>query len=91
MELVGPPTPGSAAQIAFALGIDVHEDLRAVRVPTLVVAADRDRFVAPAHSAEIAEGIAGARLVHLGGGHASLFEEPRLIQEALLGFLEALA
>ncbi|MFF1490276.1 alpha/beta fold hydrolase [Streptomyces sp. NPDC058319] len=86
----GPPTPGTAAQIAFTLGIDVRDELAAVRVPTLVVAATGDRFVAPEHSAEIAAGIAGARLVRVTGGHASVFEDPGQTADALLGFLDGL-
>ncbi|WP_405910151.1 alpha/beta hydrolase [Streptomyces sp. NBC_00828] len=86
-----PPTPGVAAQIAFTLGIDVRDDLSAVRVPTLVVAATGDRFVSPEHSTELVDSIADARLVEVTGGHVSMFEDPRQTQEALLGFLRGLA
>jgi pimeloyl-ACP methyl ester carboxylesterase len=85
------PTPGTAAQIAFTLGIDVRADLQAVRVPTLAVVATGDRFVAPEHSTEIVDGIAGARLVRVTGGHASIFEDPTQTADALLEFLASLA
>lgn len=89
-QLGAHPEPGTAEQIAFTLGIDVRDDLSAVRVPTLVVAATGDRFVAPGHSAVLANGIAGARLVEVPGGHVSLFEDPRPTREALLDFLKDL-
>jgi pimeloyl-ACP methyl ester carboxylesterase len=89
-RLSGVPTAGTAAQIAFALGIDVHADLKDVHVPTLVIAATGDQFVSPEHSAELAHGIADARLVHVTGGHASIFEDPQQTQEALPGFLQGL-
>lgn len=79
--------PGTAQQIAFALGIDICGDLPAVAVPALVVAATGDRFVAPEHSVELAEGIPGARLAAVRGGHAATFEEPGRTLELLTGFL----
>ena len=79
--------PGAAEQIAFALGIDVRGDLPAVAAPTLVVAAMGDRFVAPEHSVELAEGIPGARLAAVSGGHAATVEEPGRTLEILTGFL----
>jgi pimeloyl-ACP methyl ester carboxylesterase len=85
------PAPGAAEQIAFTLGIDVRDDLSAIRVPTLIVAATGDRFVAPEHSAELASGIAGARLVEVEGGHVSIVHNPQPTREALLGFLKSLA
>jgi len=86
----GAPTAGTAAQIAFTLGIDVWADLKDVHVPTLVIGATGDRFVSLEHSAELAQGIAGARLVHVTGGHASILEDPKRTQEALSGFLDGL-
>lgn len=58
----GHAAPGTAAQIALTLGIDVRGDLSRIAVPTLVVASADDRFVAPEHSVELADGIDGARL-----------------------------
>jgi pimeloyl-ACP methyl ester carboxylesterase len=76
-----PTTPGIAAQIAFALAVDVRDDLACVRVPTLVVAATGDRFVAPEHSAETARGIPGARLVEVTGGTRFPLRGPRADRE----------
>ncbi|HUN34823.1 MAG TPA: alpha/beta fold hydrolase [Trebonia sp.] len=87
----GPPTPGRTAQLALTLGIDVRADLKDIRVPTLVVAATGDRFVAPEHSVELAAGIPGAQLVQVPGGHASIMEDPERTRGALLDFLRGLA
>ncbi|MEH0929882.1 alpha/beta fold hydrolase [Micromonospora sp. CPCC 205558] len=81
------PGPGSAAQIDFGLRMDVRADLAKIRMPTLVVSAAGDRFVPPAHSQEIANGIPQARLVEIAGGHASIFEDPRQTVVVLLDFL----
>ena len=82
------PAPGTAAQIDFGLRMDVRADLGKIRVPTLVVSTAGDRFVPSAHSLELAEGISGARLVELAGGHASIFEDPPQTLSVLLNFLD---
>lgn len=82
------PAPGTAAQIDFGLRLDVRSDLNKIQVPTLVVSAVGDRFVPPAHSRELADGIPGARLVEVAGGHASIFEHPQQTLAAMLDFLD---
>ncbi|MDH6589435.1 pimeloyl-ACP methyl ester carboxylesterase [Streptomyces sp. SAI-133] len=82
--------PGVSQQIAFALGVDLRGDLAAVTAPTLVVAATGDQLVAPEHSVELADGIPGARLAAVKGGHAATFEEPERTLELLTGFLHDL-
>ncbi|MGW1093112.1 alpha/beta fold hydrolase [Streptomyces sp. NPDC002596] len=79
--------PGASEQIALALGIDVRGDLPAITAPSLVVAAMGDRFVSPEHSVELAEGIPGARLAAVRGGHAATVEEPGRTLEILTEFL----
>jgi pimeloyl-ACP methyl ester carboxylesterase len=86
-QFAGDPSPGTAAQIAFTVGIDVRADLGNVRTPTLIVAPSEDRFVASEHSAELAAGIPGARRADITGGHASIFEDPQQTQQVLLDFL----
>ncbi|WP_338704213.1 alpha/beta hydrolase (plasmid) [Streptomyces sp. Q6] len=81
---------GTARQIACALGVDVRGDLSAVTASTLVVAAAGDRFVAPNHSVDLADGLPGARLAAVRGGHAALFEEPDRTLEILTDFLRDL-
>ncbi|WP_078959695.1 alpha/beta fold hydrolase [Streptomyces sp. NRRL B-24085] len=82
--------PGVSQQIALALGIDLRGDLAAVSAPTLVVAATGDQLVAPEHSVELAEGIPGARLAAVKGGHTATFEEPERTLELLTDFLRDL-
>jgi pimeloyl-ACP methyl ester carboxylesterase len=86
-QFAGDPSPGTAAQIAFTVGIDVRADLGIVSTPTLIVAPSEDRFVASEHSAELAAGIPGARRADITGGHASIFEDPQQTQQVLLDFL----
>ncbi|MFE7750260.1 alpha/beta fold hydrolase [Streptomyces sp. NPDC057428] len=83
----GHSAPGTAEQIALTLGIDVREDLARIAVPTLVVASRDDRFVAPEHSVELSDGIDGARLETVPGGHAAVFENPGPTRDALLDHL----
>jgi pimeloyl-ACP methyl ester carboxylesterase len=82
--------PGTARQIALALAVDVRRDLPSVTAPTLVVAAAGDRFVAPKHAVDLADGLPGARLAAVRGGHAATFEEPDRTLEILTGFLRGL-
>ncbi|MEU2424043.1 alpha/beta fold hydrolase [Streptomyces sp. NPDC007851] len=85
-----PFAPGTVRQIALALSTDLRADLPSITAPTLVVAATADRFVAPEHSVELAEGIPGARLAAVSGGHAATYEEPERTLELLTGFLHDL-
>ena len=78
---------GTAAQIAFTLGVDVRDMLDEVRAPTLVVSPASDRFVSPEHSVELSRGITAAELVHVMGGHAALLEGYGCIERVLLDFL----
>jgi pimeloyl-ACP methyl ester carboxylesterase len=84
----------SAENAARLMDVDDHIDvrplLRQVRVPTLVVHADRDHVVAPEHGRHLAATISGARYVSLpSANHLLLAEEPawELFLEELGGFL----
>ncbi|WP_433557865.1 alpha/beta fold hydrolase [Pseudonocardia xinjiangensis] len=68
--------PGAAAQLDLATRLDVRADLAKIGVPTLVMTGTGDDFVAPAHSHEIADGVPGARLVEIAGGHGFWMENP---------------
>ncbi|MEV7080949.1 alpha/beta fold hydrolase [Streptomyces sp. NPDC093516] len=83
-------TPGTARQIELALHTDIRTDLPTITVPTLVIAATGDRLVGPAHSLELVDGIPGARLAAVKGGHAATFEEPERTLEILKWFLRDL-
>ena len=72
------------------LSHDASDVLDQVRVPTLVVAGERDLFAPAERSREMATRLPGAELLVLRGGtHASLVEQPELIFLKLEKFLDA--
>jgi pimeloyl-ACP methyl ester carboxylesterase len=62
-------------------------DIRALAVPTLVVAGRRDQMTPLAAGQALAREIPGARFIALDAGHSMMSEAPRAIQEALRAFL----
>jgi len=67
---------------------DSRPDLARIRVPTLVTVGDADQITPPEVAREVAEGIAGAKLVVIAkAGHLALLEEPEQMNAALSGFL----
>jgi pimeloyl-ACP methyl ester carboxylesterase len=61
-----------------------------IACPTLVVVGDGDELIPPQRSAEIADGIPGARLVTIAGcGHLSTLERPEQVTAALTDWLRA--
>jgi pimeloyl-ACP methyl ester carboxylesterase len=69
---------------------DSRPGLGAIRCPTLVVVGDSDALTPPDIAAEIANGVAGARLVTVPeSGHASTVEQPEYVTRALMEFLQA--
>jgi pimeloyl-ACP methyl ester carboxylesterase len=67
---------------------DSRPTLANILCPTLVLVGDSDELTPPTIAAEIADGIAGARLVTVPDcGHASALEQPRHVTEALLQLL----
>jgi pimeloyl-ACP methyl ester carboxylesterase len=72
------------------LSYDATDLLDEVRVPTLVIAGERDLFAPVERSKEMASKIAGAELLVLREGtHAALLEQPELIFLKLEKFLDA--
>jgi pimeloyl-ACP methyl ester carboxylesterase len=68
---------------------DSRPGLSAIRCPTLVLVGDSDALTPPDIAAEIANGIAGARLVTVPeSGHASTVEQPEYVTLALMEFLQ---
>jgi pimeloyl-ACP methyl ester carboxylesterase len=60
-----------------------------VTAPTLVVWAEQDRLVPPAHAERYAQLIAGARLEMIAEcGHAMHIERPKAVADAVSGFLD---
>jgi len=69
---------------------DSRPGLSAIRCPTLVLVGDGDVLTPPDRAAEIANGIAGARLATVPeAGHASTVEQPEYVTRALVEFLQA--
>jgi pimeloyl-ACP methyl ester carboxylesterase len=68
---------------------DSRELLGSIRCPALVLVGDADELTPPERAAEIAAGIAGARLVTIAGsGHVSTLEQPDAVTRALLEWLQ---
>ncbi|HVP59876.1 MAG TPA: alpha/beta fold hydrolase [Myxococcaceae bacterium] len=64
--------------------------LARIRCPTLVLVGEEDTATVPARAEEIAEGIAGARLVRIPrAGHMSPIDAPEAVTAELRAFLEA--
>jgi pimeloyl-ACP methyl ester carboxylesterase len=69
---------------------DSRATLTAIRCPTLVLVGEQDALTPPERAIEIANGIAGARLVRLPDcGHLSALERPDEVTRALRAWLEA--
>jgi pimeloyl-ACP methyl ester carboxylesterase len=70
------------------LSHDASAALAEVRVPTLIVAGERDLFTPLAEARDLASRIPGAELLVVRGGtHAALLEQPELIALAVEKFL----
>jgi pimeloyl-ACP methyl ester carboxylesterase len=68
---------------------DSRPTLGSIRCPTLVLVGEGDELTPPERAAEIAAGIAGARLVTVPrSGHLSTLEQPEAVTRALLQWLE---
>lgn len=70
--------------------LDITGRLSAIKVPTLVVAAEKDLLKPPELSALIARRIPGAQMLTIAdAGHVAIFEKPAEFNTAVLGFLAA--
>jgi pimeloyl-ACP methyl ester carboxylesterase len=77
-------------QTAIMNRIDSRPTLGTIRCPTLVLVGDGDELTPPDRAAEMAQGIAGSRLVMLPEcGHLATLERPRQVTAALLELLRA--
>ncbi|MGE8218023.1 MAG: alpha/beta fold hydrolase [Stenotrophomonas maltophilia] len=68
---------------------DGRAQLSAIALPTLVIAGDEDRLATPGDARQLADGIPGATLSVLRGGHLMNVESPEAFIEQLLRFLHA--
>jgi 3-oxoadipate enol-lactonase/4-carboxymuconolactone decarboxylase len=90
--LSGTDPTGYAGCCAALRDVDNRELLRQIRVPTLVIAGDRDISTPwDGHGEILAREIPGARAVRLLAAHLSNLERPRSFTAALLEFLQPAA
>ena len=88
LRLANPPDPaGWQAQAAAGAAFDVFDRLSEVRAPTLVVTGTEDVVVDRRNSDLLADGIPGARLERLPGGHLFLWEDPDAFVAVVTEFL----
>ena len=77
-------------QNAIMARVDSRPTLASIRCPTLVLVGDGDELTPPVRAAEIASGIAGAKLVTVKEcGHLSTLEQPVEVTRALVEWLWA--
>ena len=82
------PRAYRAAMRALAL-FDSRKRLAEIKVPTLVITADRDTTVPPPRQKLLVEGIPGARQVVISNaGHAVSVEQPEAFNRELFAFLQ---
>jgi len=77
-------------QTAIMGRVDSRPTLKDIRCPSLVLVGENDALTPPDLAAEIAAGIAGARLVTVPKcGHLSTLEQPDVVTRALVEWLHA--
>lgn len=87
--VLGTDPEGYLGCCAALRDFDPKEQLKKVKIPTLIIVGDRDIATTWAGGAEIvAHEIAGAHVVHLPGAHLSNLESPRSFSAALAAFLQ---
>lgn len=80
---------GLAGLLASAPEVSLSDELAKIRCPTLVVAAEQDRFIPLDRTRNLAQGIAGARFVVMeGAGHAVVVEQPDTLVDLCIDFLQ---
>jgi 3-oxoadipate enol-lactonase len=83
------PAEGYAGCAEAIAGMDLEDDITAVRAPTLVIAGRHDPATPPPHGELIASRIPGARLELVDGAHLSNYERPDEVTALMLDHLEA--
>lgn len=79
---------GLARGIAFVSTRDLREELATVHAPTLLLWGERDRLVPLWVAEEWQRVLPDARLELLGCGHVPMLEQPAMVAEHMLAFLE---
>lgn len=86
--LLATPAEGYAACCEAIASLDLRAELRSIRVPTLVIAAEDDPATPPQHGRLIAETIEGTRFVVLPAArHLASVERPEEVAHELLEHL----
>ena len=86
--LSNPPEGLANALLGMGARADSRPELRAIRVPTLIVCGEEDTVTPPADSKAMAESIPGSTLVLVPrAGHLANLEDPASVNAALLAFL----
>ncbi len=93
IEIMSEVRPIGYAAAARAMGAtDLRDQLRGIRVPTLVLHGERDTVIPPSIARELASAIPGAKLVLLSGaGHASNQQAPEAYNVAIRHFIASLS
>lgn len=76
-------------QMALNAGIDISEQVPAIRATTLVVGCTHDQMVPPEHARLLFAAIDDARYTQIDSGHAVVFERPSELLCQIGRFLEA--
>jgi 3-oxoadipate enol-lactonase len=85
--LAGNDTGTMAKAAAELTGFDSRLWLSQLRVPTLVVAGEKDAAVPAHHAAMLAKGISGARTATIAeAGHTMIWTHPQRLAEILIGW-----
>lgn len=78
---------GMQRQVDLDLSLDVVEQARKVRCPTLSIGCSHDHMVAASHARELRDIIVGAEYMELECGHLAPLEVPDQVTSAVLSFL----
>jgi 3-oxoadipate enol-lactonase len=84
--LVASDAAGYIASCEAVSAIDFRESNKRIKVPTLVIAGAQDEATPPVMSQEIADAIAGAKLVTIDAAHISAMERPEDFVQLLRAF-----
>jgi 3-oxoadipate enol-lactonase len=73
--------------IRVDLAVDVREQARKIKAPTLSIAAKYDQNVPAFYTRELTDSIAGAKNTEIESGHLSFLEKPLELTSSMLSFL----
>ncbi|MFX1559878.1 MAG: alpha/beta fold hydrolase [Promethearchaeota archaeon] len=77
------------AEATTATAFNVEEEIKQIKIPTLILQGANDLMVPPKNAEMLAENISTSKLVLLEGGpHLSIFEQYDKVNNAILAFLD---